>query len=77
MNNYNNSEPQVLKFLTSNGDLVDENAMRVYDLLEGCEVSKVDLSQTIWKAREPEDLHVYNGYLYSLTQNGYVRKMTF
>lgn len=25
MNNYNNSEPQVLKFLTSNGDLVDEN----------------------------------------------------
>ena len=54
-----------------------KNAILVYDLLEGCEVSKVDLSQTIWKAREPEDLHVYNGYLYSLTHNGYVRKMTF
>lgn len=58
-------------------DTTHKNALRVYDLLEGCEVSKVDLSQTIWKAREPEDVHVYQGYLYSLTQNGYVRKMTF
>lgn len=71
---YNN---QMFCMFGDGNNTTHQNALRVYDLLEGCEVSKVDLSQTIWKAREPEDVHIYQGYLYTLTQNGYVRKLTF
>ena len=54
------------------GNSAHPNAIRVYDLTKGVEITKIDCSQVAWKIREPEDIAVYNGAMYVVVQNRYL-----
>ena len=54
-----------------------ENAIRVYNVISGTEVAKIDGTLLPYKNSEPEGLAVYNGDLLANIVSGNVYKITF